>query len=662
VRSRSLRRYLALNGLLALAVNVAINAAVGKAVYASARSVPLTGDSSIAGDTIIGAFLIAFFTLLIVAPAARREVRSGRVIGGGTLRRRREPSGPSEPGRPTWPTWPRWIERRPFVAAVLGGLVSAIVVGGGAVAIVGAIGAAPMAVGGFLAFKVAFAGAWGSAAAVLVAALAVAGEPEPPDDDRWCRDPSPPPPGSYPFDYVDKGGLAVTSARHGCSGTPTWQLVVTGVPDPEAVRAALGDLLVRYPALATRVQSLDAIPEYAKRFRYTHTPTDVASIFELVDLRGRPASELERLIRDVWNRHLDQFREPSLSLTMAITGDRECRLLFRQHHGIADGRAFIGLLADFARFLAARESGSAPEGMEPIGRRSEVEALGLSAATRARYAIAGFGSLMRSVWRALVRPLALLVQNESADYTGANGAIRWVVDDSALDAWQAARKQLGVSQSALLTGALFLATQRWHRTLGRRLGRVSASLVMETRPRDGSFVSFANHLATLEVELPLQRELDVPTAVRSLHAQLKRQLDSKRPIKRLLCERAIVAGMPLDKLHALVFDAKRPAFNLNLSNLIPLDFPVLAGRDWAVDEVLITTPVTPRNGIVLTVVRYNGRVCFNFNHAETAATAAQTAELARLFRDALEDITGYRAGEPATAALDSLNASPRRAP
>ena len=112
--------------------------------------------------------------------------------------------------------------------------------------------------------------------------------------------------------------------------------------------------------------------------------------------------------------------------------------------------------------------------------------------------------------------------------------------------------------------------------------------------------------------------------------------------------------MPLDKLHALVFAANRPAFNLNFSNLIPLDFPVLAGRDWTADEVLITTPVTPRSGIVLTVVRYHGRVCFNFNHAETAATATQTAELARLYREALEDITGVRAGEPATVALASI--------
>jgi hypothetical protein len=627
---RSLARYLLVGGVVAVIVNVVINAVVGNAIYGRVAAVPLTGNSSIAGDTIIGAFLIVFFTVLIVAPATRREIRSGRVRGG----RKR--------------TLPGWFARRPLLAAVAGGVVSAILIGGGAVAILA--GAAPMSGHAFLAFKIAFAGAWGGLAAVLVAALAAAGEPEPPDDDRWSREPVA---FSYPCDYIDKGGLAVTSARHGCSGTPTWQLVVTGVPDPAVVRAALGDLLVRYPALATRVQSLDAIPEYARRFRYAAAPTDVDAMFEVVDLRGRPPGELEALIHDVWDRHLDQFRDPPVSLTMAITDDDHCRLLFRQHHGIADGRAFIGLLQDFAGFLRARQQGEAPT-PEPIGRRGELDALGLSRARRARYLLAGLASLTASIARALLRPNAMLVQNESADYTGPNGAVRWVIDDRALDAWQRARKQLGVSQSALLTAALYVATQRWHRELGRRLGRVNASLVMETRPRDGSFVSFANHLATLEVELHLDRDLDPPDAARALHAQLKRQLDSNRPIKRLVCERAVVAGMPLDKLQAIVFGAKRPAFNLNLSNLIPLDFPVLSGPGWTVDEVLITTPVTPRNGIALTVVRYHGRICFNFNYAASAVTAAQATELARRFRDALATLSGYTPTELPTAALEPL--------
>src|SRR5262245_29363113 len=123
---RSLARYLLVGGALAVVVNVVINAAVGHALYARAADIPLAGDPSIAGDTIVGAFLIAFFTVVIVAPATRREIRSGRVRGGGKL------------------TLPGWFARRPLLAAVAGGLVSATLIGGGAVAIVAAIGAAPM--------------------------------------------------------------------------------------------------------------------------------------------------------------------------------------------------------------------------------------------------------------------------------------------------------------------------------------------------------------------------------------------------------------------------------------------------------------------------------------------------------------------------------------
>src|SRR6478609_6162856 len=79
---RSLGRYLLAGGVLAVLVNVAINAAVGHALYAKLATIGLTGNPSITGDTVIGAFLIGFFTLVIVAPATRREVRSGRVRGG----------------------------------------------------------------------------------------------------------------------------------------------------------------------------------------------------------------------------------------------------------------------------------------------------------------------------------------------------------------------------------------------------------------------------------------------------------------------------------------------------------------------------------------------------------------------------------------------------
>ena len=45
--------------------------------------------------------------------------------------------------------------------------------------------------------------------------------------------------------------------------------------------------------------------------------------------------------------------------------------------------------------------------------------------------------------------------------------------------------------------------------------------------------------------------------------------------------------------------------------------------------------------------------CFNFNHAESAATAEQVAHLAKLFREVLAEITEYTPTELPTAALSA---------
>jgi hypothetical protein len=102
-------------------------------------------------------------------------------------------------------------------------------------------------------------------------------------------------------------------------------------------------------------------------------------------------------------------------------------------------------------------------------------------------------------------------------------------------------------------------------------------------------------------------------------------------------------------MQRFVFESKRPAYNLNFSNLIPLEFPALGGEGWAVDKVLITTPVTPRTGIALTAIRYRGRVVFNFNYKSSAATRAETEALCRCFQEALAALTGV---EPRTVEPD----------
>jgi hypothetical protein len=261
-----------------------------------------------------------------------------------------------------------------------------------------------------------------------------------------------------------------------------------------------------------------------------------------------------------------------------------------------------------------------------------------SPARRALWTAQGIALTISAVLRGMVRPVRALAQNRSNDYTGANGTVHWLVDDRVLDGWNGARKQLGVSLNSLLTAALFLANRRWHEALGISVGRVNGTLVMETRPRDGSFRSFANHLATLEVELPLDRVEDLGELARQVQAQVQAQRDSQRPIKRFLGERVFVQGMTVAQMQQLIFESERPAFNLNFSNLIALDFPSLGGEGWTVDEVLITTPVGPRTGIVLTAIRYRGRLCFNFNYKESAVARAEVERLCGAFQAVLGEL------------------------
>src|SRR5262245_1072595 len=96
----------------ALLVNVAINVLAGRAVYPAGVPVPLLGDKSAGGDTLVGAFLIGFFTMLVVRPGARLEARAGRVRGFG--------SGSA------FASWPR---RHPFLAAIAFGFLWVLLTG-----------------------------------------------------------------------------------------------------------------------------------------------------------------------------------------------------------------------------------------------------------------------------------------------------------------------------------------------------------------------------------------------------------------------------------------------------------------------------------------------------------------------------------------------------
>ncbi len=613
-------RYLLLKVVLPGAVlNFVINWLAGQGLLPAGPTLPLWGTPGMAIDTLVGGFLIAFFSMLLVIPGGRREARSGRVRGLG-----RQAS------------WLRAPARRPVLVAVGGGVVFALLLAAPAVWYWSARGVEQMDRDGYIWIKAFMSAGIGVTVSVVAALIGLAPEPDVSGDPRWLRaDGAGAPQGpSYPCQYLDKAGLAATDRAHGCSATPTWHLQVRGVLDPAHVRVALADLLVRYPSLATRVRALDGVPPHATRFRYVHDPAVSAdALFAHHDLRGQAPAVFEALCREHHSRFLDPFTEPPLTLTLAVTADDACHLLFRQHHAIADGRAFIALLGDFATYLEAARAGRRPVAatLVPIGRRDELEALGLSAPRRLAYTLAGIGRLFAGRLVGVARPLRALRQNLGNDYTGADGTVHRVFGADALARWKADGKAHGVSLNSWLTAALFAANQRWHHAADLPVGRTSGILMMETRPRDAGFVSFANHLAALEVTVDLRGAPAQPALARAIQAQVEQQRRRDVPLKRYLMERFFVRVLPLDELHKVVFASKRPSHSLDFSNLIALDFPALGGDGWSVDEVFITTPVIPRAGIVLTVIRYRDQVCFNFNYTASAVARDEVERLAAQF-------------------------------
>jgi hypothetical protein len=612
--------------LVACAINFGVNWLGGRLLFGGRAAVGLRGTYGVAFDTALGLGLLGLLTGFLVTSAVRRDVRAGLLPGlAGRL------GGPvPEAG------WPRALTSLAlcvFVGAPLSVLAMGLVAG------------FPLTGDAYAVWKGGVAAAVALVITPVVAVWAMRDEPDQRDHPGRLRGPLPE--GARPLDYLDKGCIAATSFAHGCSNTPTWQLVVRGALDPEHVRQALDGLVLRYPSCLWLVRSVDATPEYARRFVYLPAPGVAGrDLLDFVDLSGAGPGALEALVHRLHDHALDPFAGPMLRVTLARTGPDESRLFFEQHHALADGRAFIGLLRDFAQLVTAAQRGRAPvpELLEPVPRRPELDALvtaegaPLDAGARFRLGLRGALWSLGVIGRAMVRPTAPLAQNLSNDYTGSNGTVHRVIPEAALDALRVAHKQQGVSLNSLLSAALFRAAGRWSAERGTPPGRTNATLIAETRPRSGDFVSFANHLTSFYAEVDLAGDPALGDVARQIDAQVRDQRERDIHLGKLLAERSVAMDAPVDALRRFVMETRKAPFTLNFSNLIPLDFPHLGGDGWEVTRALVSTPTTPRCGIVLTVVRYRGELVFNFNYKASVVRTEEVTRFAELFEDAVGSV------------------------
>ena len=431
---------------------------------------------------------------------------------------------------------------------------------------------------------------------------------------------------TLPFDFLDKVCFAATDAAQGTSNAPTWEFVLDGSLPEAALREALRLLALRFPVVTARVVSLDGDAADAKRWGWAMEQRGIP--LEVVSLPDEAALTAFRHL--LCDRFIDLTTEGGLQVALALLPHQQ-RLFVKQHHALADGRAMLTLLTELAGYVAAAERGEPISEPAPYPRRAELEALALSPWERRRLFAGGIWEYLRGFWAGVRMPVSELRQNRSTDYTGGNRTLHLTRPAALLDRHASEAKAAGGNLNALLIAWLFEANRRWHASLGEQPARVNMTLIAETRPREGGFDSFANHLTSFIVDLRLDRLPDTGALMLAAHGQLREQAARRAHLRRYLVERWLVLSLRMGAFRKMLFSNGPTVINLNLSNMLAIPLPRLSGEGWRVTEALISTPTTPRTGIVLTVTRCEGVVSFNFNFKTTVVSEEEVAALVAVF-------------------------------
>ena len=450
-----------------------------------------------------------------------------------------------------------------------------------------------------------------------------------------------------PFEYLDKACLAATSGPLGCSNAPTWELLIDGQPPPDAVRQALQWLCVAYPTCAATVVPLDGTQDSAKHFAWSLPETaPLDQLLEFHDLRAEPADAIDRLRDGVHDRFLDLFTRPPLQLILAWLPDHRARLFVKQHHGLADGRAMIEMLPDLALFLNHALAGTqpTPQQLAVIPRRAELDAFDLTPWQRFWLLLAGIGEYVRSAFVTLRRPLTVLKQNASLDYSGGNRTLHVSLSAAQLGAWKDAAKRAGGNLNWMMAAAFLVANKRWNEAQGVHVTRMNATTAAETRPRGQPFRSFANHLAFHIPDIDFTRFHGIADVMPEIQRQVKAQNDRRAHLKRYLFERWFALTLKMADFRKLLFSSPRTVVNLNVSNVLAIPIPRLQGPDWQVTDVRVSTPLIPRTAIVLTLTNYAGAATLNFNFKASVATQAEVQALIGVFEAEVAQFVAAQGG------------------
>ena len=132
-------------------------------------------------------------------------------------------------------------------------------------------------------------------------------------------------------------------------------LDLPGVPDREALSAALADVVMRHEVLRTVYAVVDGAP--VQRVLAGAGPGPV--------VRDCPADELDALVARFCAGTFDLAVEPPLRATLFVAGPNRSVLVLLLHHIATDGASIRPMLRDLSTAYRARLAGDAP-GWEPL--------------------------------------------------------------------------------------------------------------------------------------------------------------------------------------------------------------------------------------------------------------------------------------------------------